>query len=179
MTWRIETMATRYPSSNRFVRDVPRRVCRRDPLAARCRLTSGGAQAVLLAVLVLLGTVPTGCGKSEVIGKVSGKVTFQGEPVSEGLVLLSNAEKGVHVMAELRGDGTFDVETADGFGLPPGTYQVAITPPRVEFPIDPTEALPVVREYPNIPAKYHDAATSELTIAVEEGQNRLDVDMSP
>ena len=128
---------------------------------------------------MLLATAPTGCGKSEVLGKVSGKVTFQGEPVSKGLVLLANAEKGVHVMAELRGDGTFDVETADGFGLPPGTYQVAITPPRIEFPIDPTGAPPVIREYPNIPAKYRDAATSGLTIAVEEGENRLDVDMSP
>jgi len=110
---------------------------------------------------------------------VSGKVTFQGEPVSEGLVLVANAEKGIRLTSELRADGSFDVITAKGFGLSPGTYKIAITPPRVEFPIDPTEPLPEVGEFPNIPAKYRDVATSKLTFAVKEGENQLEIDMTP
>ena len=136
-------------------------------------------QAVLWAALVLLATAPTGCKNSKMFGTVSGKVTFQGEPVSEGLVLLTNTEQGIYVSAELRPDGSFDVVTAGGFGLVPGTYQVAVTPPRVEFPSDPREAPPIIREHPNIPAKYHDATTSELTFNVKEGENQLKVDMSP
>ena len=131
------------------------------------------------AVLVLLTLTPTGCENRDGLCKVSGKVTFQGEPVSAGLVLLANAEKGIQVTAKLRPDGSFDLKMASGFGLLPGTYQVAITPPRVEFPIDPTKAPSIIRTQHNIPARYGDTATSELTLAVKEGDNRLEVDMSP
>ena len=136
-------------------------------------------KAAMSAALVLLATAPTGCGNSEVIVKVSGKVTFKGEPVSEGLVLLINAEKGIRLTSELRADGSFDVKTVKGFGLSPGTYQIAITPPRVEFPLDPTEPLPEVGEFPNIPARYRKVETSQLTFAIKEGENPLEIDMSP
>ena len=167
-------MATCYASSNRFSWDVRDPVCRRTP-----RPAARGPQSVLWAVLVFLATAPTGCEKSEVLGKVSGKVTFQGKPVTEGLVLLANAENGVHVTAELRADGSFDVQTPGDSGLPLGTYQITITPPRVEFPIDVTEPPPIIRTLNNIPAKYSSATTSELTLVVQEGENRLEVDMSP
>ena len=134
---------------------------------------------MLWATLLLLATATTGCQKPELLGKVSGKVTFQGQPVSEGLVLLVNAEQGIHLTAKLGEDGSFDVKSVSGAGLPPGTYQIAITPPRVEFPIDPTEAPPIIQEHPNIPGKYHNAARSGLTLVVKEGENRLDVDMTP
>ena len=110
---------------------------------------------------------------------MSGKVTFQGEPVSEGLVLVANEQKGIYLTTELRADGSFEVITAKGFGLSPGTYQFAITPPRVEFPNDPTQPLPDFGEFPNIPDKYRDVETSNLTFAIKEGENPLVIDMTP
>ena len=133
----------------------------------------------MLAAWIVVAIVLTGCNQSDSLGQVSGQVTFRGEPVSEGLVLLVGAEQGIHVTAEVRPDGTFDVVTLDGGGLPPGSYQVGITPPRVEFPIDPSQPLPIVRDHPDIPAKYRNTATSQLTINVQEGENRLDIDMQP
>lgn len=134
---------------------------------------------ILWTAVLLLAASATGCEQPNVFGKVSGKVTFQGEPVTAGLVLLSNAEKGIHVTAKIDDDSTFEVTTADGLGLPPGSYQVAVTPPRIEFPIDPTEAPAIIPEPPNIPPKYRNAATSELTLNIREGENSLNIDMQP
>ncbi len=132
----------------------------------------------LPVALVLLGLCLTGCGgPREILGKVSGKVTFQGEPVSEGLVIFSNTDKGVYMTAKLGPDGSYAVKMAEGSGLPLGTYQVSITPPLVEVPLGPMLTPPKPRAFPNIPPKYRRNETSGLTLTVEQGDNTFDVDM--
>jgi hypothetical protein len=131
-------------------------------------------KCLLLAVLSL---ACLGCDMGETRGQVAGKVTFQGKPVSEGFVLLSNHDKGIHVTADLKPDGSYAVRMAKGPGLPVGVYLVCVCPP----PIQPKGVFDVskIKEYPNIPQKYRNPPTSGLTLSVKCGANPLDIDMKP
>lgn len=129
--------------------------------------------------LALAAVVIPGCGRGEVLGKVYGQVTFQGRPVTAGVIVFSNAEKGVHITADLTREGRYVVEMAKGYGLPLGDYQVAINPPLPDTP--PVGPIPKskIKEYPEIPPKYRRAEMSGLTLTVREGENPFDVDMRP
>lgn len=128
---------------------------------------------VLIAALLLI----SGCGSGEPMGKVSGKVTFQGAPVSEGTVTFVNQEQGGLAAGELKPDGTYTLFSTTG-GLKPGTYKVAIRPPDVEIPGDGSTA-PSMRpkDVDNIPKKYHNGETSGFEAVVKEGKNEFDFDM--
>jgi hypothetical protein len=96
-----------------------------------------------------------------VVGQVSGKVTFEGQPVTEGVVSFFSSELGYASDASLGPDGSYTVVTGDG-GLVVGKYQVAIMPPTVIIDPEP-KRTPPVREFkkvPNIPPRYHDFTTS-------------------
>jgi hypothetical protein len=133
---------------------------------------TAGACAWLLLVLA-------GCDPGEELGKVSGRVTFQGEPISEGLIIFSNEELGVFMSAEIGSDGTYEVEMAKGYGLPLGTYHVAITPPLIEHPPGPIDSPPDEQAFPEIPSKYHFPENSGLTFRVKSGENEFSPDMQP
>jgi hypothetical protein len=113
------------------------------------------------------------------LGKVSGRVTFQGKPVSAGLVIFTNEKLGVFMSAEIGQDGTYEVQMAEGYGLPPGTYRVSITPPLIEHPPGPIDTPPDPASFPEIPAKYHFPETSGLTVTVDLGVNQFSPDMRP
>lgn len=142
-------------------------------------------QRRLVAVtgLVVLSTVATGCNRSEPLGRVYGQVTFQGEPVTAGLLVFSNHQKGVHMTAELGSDGSYELQTAGGFGLPLGTYKVAVNTPIPEPPVyGAPNSIPAnkprANSYVNIPEKYQDFETSGLSITVEKGDNQFDIEMN-
>jgi hypothetical protein len=148
---------------------------------ARPWASSDRRSAILLALsaaLALCALAAAGCqGRRDVLGKVSGKVSFQGQPLTEGLVVFANEEKGVHITAPIGPGGVYTVRMAQGEGLPLGTYQVAIAPPVVDLPVGMVKPPAAPRQYSEIPAKYRQAATSELTLNVQPGANTLDVDM--
>jgi hypothetical protein len=129
--------------------------------------------------ILLAALVSAGCGRGPVLGRVSGKVTFQGQPVPEGIVLFRNKEKAVYMTANLKPDGTYEVRRAEGKGLPPGGYEVMIQPPMEDAPMGPALEPPKLKPYPNIPAKYRSYESSGLTLTVKEGDNVLDVEMRP
>ena len=140
---------------------------------------SGGTPRLpTTAVLLLALLLVAGCDK-EKPNPVSGTVTFQGTPVAAGMIRFSNPTAAVDIMASLKLDGAYEVVMAKGKGLPEGTYQVAIMPPRAELPLGPMRPMPKPRSYPNIPEKYRDPSTSGLTFAVKAGNNRCDVAMKP
>jgi len=121
-----------------------------------------------------------GCDRGETLGKVSGKVTFQGKPVTDGLLVFSNHAKGVHMTAKLSPDGRYELQTARGFGLPLGTYKVAVSPPVFDPPMPGMPAPPPrPKAYDNIPKQYFSPETSGLTITVVDGDNPFDIDMKP
>jgi hypothetical protein len=114
-----------------------------------------------------------GCGPAEEPRyEVHGTVRFQGQPIREGRVTLSNAAQGVHLNANVSPDGRYEVKTYRGKGLPTGEYVVSIQPPVREDP-------PVGDPWPFIPMKYRNPATSGLKLTVAEGDNPFDVDMTP
>ena len=140
-----------------------------------------GVRAFTLSVLVALALAPivAGCGRGEVLGRITGKVTFQGEPVSEGIILFRNKPKAIYMTADLKPDGTYVVRRASGEGLPPGDYEVMIQPPLEDAPMGPALEPPKIKPYPNIPQKYRSYESSGLSVTVHEGENPFDVDMKP
>ena len=110
-------------------------------------------------------------------GRIAGKVTFQGTPLSEGLVFFSNNDKGIHMSGEVKPDGSYEIITAKGAGLPLGTYQVRVRPPLEPLPAGIGLVAPKSKEHPNIPAKYREYETSGLTITVKDGTNQFDIPM--
>lgn len=139
------------------------------------RLPIALAIGLLLAALCL---VQAGCKPQEKLGRIGGKVTFQGQPVSEGIVVFSSAAKGVNMNATLKPDGCYEIIMAKGAGLPLGDYKVCVSPPPTFFDIG-QPASAQVKEYPNIPKKYHGLETSGLTMTIQDGQNQFDIDMKP
>lgn len=121
----------------------------------------------------------TGCGdKGPKLMPVSGRVTFQGKPVSVGMVRFSNPSAGIDMLADLQQDGVYSVRMAKGNGLPEGTYAVAVTPPRVDAPVG-SMTTPTLPKCPDIPAKYRDPSTSGLTLTLKSDNAEFSIDMQP
>lgn len=134
--------------------------------------------AVSLAALLLAAC--GGCYSGEELGRVTGRVTFQGQPVTKGIVVFVHQErKGIGMTAPLREDGTFEVEMANGFGLPLGKYAVAISPPYQDHPIGAITEAPKADEHANIPQRYREPTTSPVVLEVKSGANVCDVEMTP
>jgi hypothetical protein len=130
-----------------------------------------------IALGCLLATL--GCNRGEPLGQVSGRVTYQGQPVTEGIVVFANPTLGVHRASKLGADGRYEVFTNGRPGLPLGSYQVSVAPPVDELVIGPINTPPKPREYANLPKKYRSPATSGLTLEVKSGENPFDVLMMP
>jgi hypothetical protein len=128
-----------------------------------------------LAVLLSCGIIFCGCHSKEPVGKVTGKVTFQSQPVSEGIVLFRNITKGISMTCVLRPDGSYTVATAKGAGLPLGVYEVSVCPPPRKI-LTGAPAEPV-KSYPNIPQEYRDFGTSGLAVTLQDGDNTFHIAM--
>jgi hypothetical protein len=143
-----------------------------------------GARSLPALLLLVVAAALVGCGSGEVRGRIVGKVTFQGRPVTDGILVFSDDEKGVHMTTRLGPDGGYELRTAKGVGLPVGTYRISVCPPplapaKISFEPDAAATSGHVNEYVNIPARYRDQATSGLTVTVKEGENALDIAMQP
>jgi hypothetical protein len=128
--------------------------------------------ALVLGIFVGL----SGCGGDGTpVGEVSGKVTFQSNPVGEGRVTFQNTTKtGAADEALLNSNGTYALTKP----LPVGEYKVMVTPLIVRQQVD--GKGPVVGEEkpaPNIPQKYRTIGSTDLKATVKEGKNDLDFDM--
>ena len=118
------------------------------------------------AMLLLIG-----CG--EQTGSVTGKVTYQGEPVTLGSISLHMPSKGIAQDAALNRAGEFSMESP----LPVGTYRVYYVPPQAEPPQDPNKkTLPGKVQKIIVPKKYHGLEGSDMSIEVKSGKNPIVVD---
>ncbi|MEQ8637246.1 carboxypeptidase-like regulatory domain-containing protein [Gimesia maris] len=130
-----------------------------------------------LGALILLAGCQNSTNDFGPTGALSGKVTYQGEPVKEGLVQFNNPEKGFGGQAVINEDGTYTI-TNDSGGLVLGTYQVSVVPPTIEKSFGPdTPPSEVLKEMPNIPQKYHYPKSSGLSVEIKDGENNFDIDM--
>jgi len=125
----------------------------------------------------LLCLVLSGCKDGPARGPVRGRVTLGDEPVKGATIVFENAAQGVTLTAVLNDDGTYEVKTYQGDGLPEGSYSVAVIPGRMlqsadEIPLagkNPEKAIP--KNPSPIPLRYHKAATSGLAAEVKAGSN--------
>ncbi|NLX99861.1 MAG: carboxypeptidase regulatory-like domain-containing protein [Rhodopirellula sp.] len=127
---------------------------------------------VFFAVAAAL--VVVGCGSSEPIGRISGTVTHNGQPVEAGIISFYNAESGRVGQAELQPGGIYEIDTVKG-GLEPGQYQVSVMPPTETRTDSSTgETTHETKEVSNIPQQYRDPRTSGLSAQVDQGSNKFD-----
>ncbi|HJZ53925.1 MAG TPA: hypothetical protein VKE74_03155, partial [Gemmataceae bacterium] len=124
---------------------------------------------VLVGAAVLLAA---GCGSGEKPIDVSGKVTFKGEPVTEGSIQFIEDRTGRGAQVDLGPDGTY---TASLFA---GEYKVVVTPPYIE---DMSSGMPnpYYKKVKNIPKKYHSTDTSGLSATVSRDKTTHDFALSP
>lgn len=137
-----------------------------------------------IVIAMMVGTF--GCSKKPVLGKVSGTVTFGSEPLNSGTIVFENREAGIAINAKINEDGSFEVRTHEGAGLPAGSYVVAISlggtmKDGSESPLAGGERPPPPPPSKNkIPDPYHSTATSPLRAEVKPGNNPpFHFDVSP
>jgi hypothetical protein len=106
-----------------------------------------------------------GCGTQDLREAISGRVTFDGQPLAHGSLRFEPLDTRLGQAAgAVITQGQFQVDSSQG--LTPGAYRVAVSSPRVE----PTAAPSMDNSGPveeRIPARYN--ANSELKINVESG----------
>lgn len=133
--------------------------------------TSAGLLAALFAAALHVACTRDGGPQTY---PVRGTVTYRGQPVTSGLVLLSPQEQGHAATGELAADGTFRLTTFRRHdGAVPGKYRVAIQ----VFPRD-GAGLPGAEfggKRPPIPQKYFNPESSGLLVEIKAGENVLDL----
>jgi hypothetical protein len=125
---------------------------------------------VSLWLLPLLACA-VGCGSP----KLSGKVTYNGEPLHGGLVSITAANGWVGT-SRIDEDGNYSIAN-----VPPGSAKIAVDnfsgevkkiPRNIKRPPKSDPPAPV-----KIPAKYKEAATSGLTCEVTGGRQTHNIDL--
>jgi hypothetical protein len=113
-----------------------------------------------------------GCGPGRpAVFPVTGSVTIDGSPVSEGIITFENAGAGIAESAEIGADGTYSTELLEG------TYSVTLMPAFVEQKSEDGTMEEVFKNPENFPEKYHNTSSSGLTINVS-GETKYDAAMT-
>jgi len=153
------------------------------PIGERFRL-----RQFLLIAPTLFATLISGCGGDGRLdtAQVHGKVTYKGQGISTGTVLLFRVDapdektKKLHPYAYVEGDGQFHIKTyVDGDGAPPGKYRVSIQAPTAGGTSKKDQAVvapsgPGVNVPAAIAAKYANVDTAGIEITVQPGENNLE-----
>jgi hypothetical protein len=126
--------------------------------------------ATLFALVALLGLglATRAEEKPKKVGKIDGKVNFEGKPLPGGTVSF-HPEKGKPFVAQLQDDGTYSVKD-----VPVGEMKVTIETESLKNPAKPPKGG---KKYIPIPRKYGDPKTSDLTYKVVEGAQTLDIEL--
>ncbi len=143
------------------------------------RIAGRGRGKAALWLLPLL-VCAAGCGSP----KISGKVTYKGEPLHMGLVVFTAAD-GWSGTAQINEDGSYSIAN-----VPAGTAKVAVDSfgesanlpargkvmrrPRDEHSPPPPDSGPAGVK---IPAKYNKADTSGLTVEVTGGKQTYNIEL--
>jgi len=133
-----------------------------------------------LVLLVVPALVVSGCGPGRERGTLSGTVKFQGKPVTEGMVILSDPDHGDFKTYPIRPDGTFEAKAEDGKGIWAGQYRVAVAPKLAEPEMGASKGPPKIPIPSNIPPRYWKPETSGISVEVKEGENEpLAIELKP
>lgn len=128
---------------------------------------------VLPVLMVLMGLGLTGCGSSKPSGSVTGKVSMDGKPVTNGSVVFSSSTKGSAAEGKLDSAGAFNLTDS----LPVGDYVVTVKPPPAGAPLGAPAAPPPAKS--DIPEKYRSEAKSDLKFTIKAGANQATFELKP
>jgi len=138
----------------------------------------------LLPCLAALALIAPACGESgPEMGRVSGKVTYKGQPLTKGIVaFIATDANRMNASGTITPDGTFTLHTPNfGSGAILGDYDVAITgaePPSEDGVLPGMAPLRKKEKDPSvIPKKYEDPKTSGLKETVKSGTNTIDFEL--
>ncbi|RUL88306.1 hypothetical protein [Tautonia sociabilis] len=132
-----------------------------------------------LGLAVALAVVAPGCGSSgPEMARVSGTVTYQGQPLESGSVsFISTDPERANAVGTIGPDGSYELQTREpNDGAELGEYKIAISDidPEAMNSALPGEPVPLTSK---LPQKYQDPSTSGLTRTVERGRNTFDFDL--
>ena len=140
-------------------------------------------RVIVLCGFVSLAALVSGCGSGNPeTFKATGKVTYNGQPVTNGVVQLMPEGGGNSAVGNLQPDGTFQLTTFEkNDGACPGTYKATVQAFPEEGDDSPLTGLPGMELNPNekppIPVKYADATTSDLVVKINKGENKLELEL--
>jgi hypothetical protein len=106
--------------------------------------------------------------------RISGKVSYQSQPVEEGTITFEDPTTGQVNSGQLASGGSYATE------LPAGSFKVSVSPPLVETKgtgDSPPDMVP--KKVNNIPKKYWVQETSGLTADVSKDKRAFDFDLKP
>jgi hypothetical protein len=134
-----------------------------------------GLGALALALMVLAA----GCRSSVPLQPVTGKVTFRGALVTNGVVAFTpdatRGESGPVAYGRIREDGTYALSTGEAVGAGAGWYRITVA----SFSTPPPKTLtpePFQPPVPLLPEKYRDPELSTLRCQVKSNQaNTIDL----
>jgi hypothetical protein len=124
--------------------------------------------------LALATALSTGCGSN--LADVQGTVTLDGNPIVGGpevrgtVTFFPKDGKGVPSTGIIDENGKYAMSTVSDTGVPPGSYDVAVTATRVIIPAD--GGTPSGR--PITPRRYASTKESQLHAEVQSGNNTID-----
>ena len=130
----------------------------------------------VLGCSAILSLILAGCGERVKMGRVSGKVTYKGQPVPNGAITFLPSPSGPPATGAIE-NGTYTLQTPEfGRGAVLGKHEVMITALQDAPTWGPEERTPLPP--PIIPVKFGDTSTSGLTAEVQEGENTIDFDLT-
>ena len=134
---------------------------------------------MILAFIIVTLAVTGGCQKTGVknkLGRVTGKITLGGQPLSDATVMFSGIEGGSPSAGRTDSTGTYTLVFSRGInGAEVGSHTVTISTfqPGSEDSTPPSPDMPE-----KVPFKYRDAATA-LKADVKAGNNTIDFPLEP
>lgn len=128
--------------------------------------------------IVLWIPLLTGCGNS--LASVQGTITLDGKPIAgsadvRGTVTYYPKQgNGIPAVGIINPNGRYEMSTVSEVGVPPGSYDVAVSATRIIVP-EPG-ATPSGR--PITPRRYASSKESNLHAEVQSGDNTIDFELS-
>lgn len=142
------------------------------------KIGTNGRKPLWLCVILgaLLASGLGGCGGGADMVRVTGHVTYDGQPLTTGEISFSSVDGGRIAMSGIDSKGNYELRTSTTVaGVAPGNYKVKIVAVEQQSGMsDDGKPFPAKRL---IPEKYGDVATSGLTATVEKGKSKIDFDV--
>lgn len=128
------------------------------------------AKSAHLLVALLMVLTLAGCGKSVETGTLTGKVTYKGQPLEFGSVMLQPKDGGPVARGTIGADGTYSMAIDGKPGAPIGVNQVRVTCFTSQRPGADSGGEKSVGDS-LIPERYSRFSSSGLLVEVRPGEN--------